>query len=432
MNALAIPHWRQTSCRENIMQTHAQDRLFLKPALHQQATACLSAFVVLWLAATALAAVVPDLHLPDPLTTTNGTKVTTSEMWRQTRRPEILELFRTHVYGRMPVGRPASLKFETMESAKGVMGGTATRKQVKISYRGPGGEGAIQLVLFVPEQAKPAPCFLLICNRGPTNIDPTRTIKSPFWPAEEIVARGYAAAAFLNADVDPDRHDGFTNGVHGLLDPPGVKRPPDAWGTIAAWAWGASRVMDYLVTDPDIDGKRVAVIGHSRGGKTALWAGAEDERFAFVISNDSGCGGAALARRRQPKAETIKAINRSFPHWFCENYRRYNDREDDLPLDQHMLAALIAPRLLCIGSASEDLWADPEGEFLSGLEASRVYQLFGKDGLKADRWPPPDSPRQEGSIGYHLRTGKHGLTEFDWKCYLDFADKHLGQEKIAR
>jgi dienelactone hydrolase len=366
-----------------------------------------------------------NLRLPDPLTTTNGTRVTSAEIWRNTRRPEILELFRQHVYGRMPVGRPDNLRFETFESAKGVMDGAATRKQVRISYRGPGGEGAIKLVLFVPTQVKPAPCFLLICNRGASNIDPTRTIKSAFWPAEQIVARGYAAAAFLNADVDPDFHDGFTNGVHGIFDPRGGKRPPDAWGTIAAWAWGASRAMDYLASDPDIDARRVAVIGHSRGGKTALWAGAEDERFAFVISNDSGCGGAALARRRQPKAETIAAINRSFPHWFCENYRRYNNREDDLPVDQHMLAALIAPRLLSIASASEDLWADPEGEFLSGVEASRVYRLLGKDGLKADGWPPPDSPQHEGSIGYHLRTGQHGLTEYDWKCHLDFADRHL-------
>ena len=366
-----------------------------------------------------------DLRLPDVLISTNGAKVTSAAMWRNTRRPEILELFRTHVYGRMPVGRPDSLKFEVLESARGVMAGAATRKQVKISYRGPGGEGAIKLVLFVPAQVKPAPCFLLICNRGATNIDPTRATKSPFWPAEQIVGRGYAAAAFLNADVDPDFHDGFTNGVHAIFDPPRVKRPPDAWGTIAAWAWGASRVMDYLETDADIDAKRVAVIGHSRGGKTALWAGAEDERFAFVISNDSGCGGAALARRREPKAETIAAINRSFPHWFCENYKRYYNHEDDLPVDQHMLAALVAPRLLCIGSASQDLWADPEGEFLCGVEASPVYRLFGVEGLKAHGWPPPDSPRHEGSIGYHLRTGKHGLTEYDWKCYLDFADQHL-------
>lgn len=373
-----------------------------------------------------------ELPLPDPLTTTNGTKVTSAEMWQRIRRPEILELFRTHVYGRAPVGRPDGLKFEVWESVAGVMQGAATRKQVRISYRGPGGEGGINLVLFVPAKVKPAPCFVLICNRGATNIDPTRVLKSAFWPAERIIARGYAAAAFLNSDVDPDQHDGFTNGVHGLFDPRGVKRPPDAWGTLAAWAWGASRVMDYLVSDKDIDSERVAVIGHSRGGKTALWAGAEDERFAFVISNDSGCGGAALARRRQPKAETIAAINSRFPHWFCENYRRYGNREGDLPVDQHLLAALIAPRLLCIGSASEDLWADPEGEFLSGMAASCVYELFGVEGLKAEGWPPPESPRHEGRIGYHLRPGRHGLTEYDWECYLDFADRHFGRRGSTR
>ncbi len=366
-----------------------------------------------------------DLRLPDPLVTNNGTPVTTAEAWRQTRRPEVLELFRTHVYGRAPVGRPDSLKFETVETIKDMVNGAATGKRVNISYRGPGGEGTIHLVLIVPNRVKPAPCFVLICNRDANNIDPKRIDKSTFWPAEQIVARGYATAAFVTADVDPDTADGFHNGVHGIFDPPGVKRPPDAWGTIAAWAWGASRVLDYLESDPYIDARRVAVIGHSRGGKTALWAGAEDQRFAMVISNDSGCGGAALARRRQPNAETITAINRSFPHWFCENYHRYGDREDELPVDQHMLAALIAPRLLCIGSASQDQWADPEGEFLCGVEASRVYRLFGLPGLTATRQPPPDTPVQDGTIGYHLRTGKHNLTEFDWKCYMDFADKHL-------
>ena len=376
-------------------------------------------------AALAGGALASELRLPDTLTTTGGVKVATPAQWRDTRRPELLELFRTHVYGRAPVGRPDTLKFETLELAKGAMGGAATLKRVRISYRGAGGEGAIQLVLFVPERATPAPCFLLICNRGATNIDPTRAVKSDFWPAEQLVARGYAAAAFLNADVDPDFDDGFTNGVHGIFDAPGVKRPPDAWGTIAAWAWGASRVMDYLATDADIDAKRVAVIGHSRGGKTALWAGAQDERFALTISNDSGCGGACLARRRQPKAESVASINKAFPHWFCANYRGYGGREDELPVDQHELAALVAPRLLCIGSASEDLWADPQGEFLCGVQASPVWRLFGLEGLKAEAMPPPDSPRNGGCIGYHVRTGKHGLTLDDWKCYLDFADAHL-------
>ena len=180
----------------------------------------------------------------------------------------------------------------------------------------------IHLCLFVPNQArKPAPAFLLICNRSPDNIDPTRKNKSEFWPAEEVIARGYAIAAFYNADVDPDKNDGFKDGIHGMLD--GGTRPPDAWGTLAAWAWGASRCMDYLVTDPDIAKDKVAVIGHSRGGKTALWAGAEDERFAMACSNDSGCGGAALSRRQTKDKETVARINKSFPHWFNENFKAY-------------------------------------------------------------------------------------------------------------
>lgn len=366
-----------------------------------------------------------SLIVPDVLTSTKGTEIKSADQWQNARRPEVLDLFRTHVYGRAPVGRAATLRFETNDFAKGAMDGTATRKQVKVSYVGPGGTGSINVILFIPQRPTPAPCFILICNRSATNIDPTRKFKSPFWPAEQIVARGYAAAAFLNADVDLDRNDGFTNAVHGIFDPPGAQRPPDAWATIAAWAWGASRVLDYLQSDPDIDGKRVAVVGHSRGGKTALWAGAEDERFAMAVSNDSGCGGAALARRRQPKAETIKAINKGFPYWFCDNYKKYSDNEDALPLDQHMLCSLIAPRLLYVASASEDLWADPEGEFLSAHESGRVYKLFGLTGLKPDRQPAPDSPLHDGSIGYHVRTGKHGLTEYDWNCYMDFADKHL-------
>jgi hypothetical protein len=254
------------------------------------------------------------------------------------------------------------------------MDGTATRKQVKITYRGPGGEGSIKLVLFTPNNAgKPAPCFVLICNRpADANIDPERKHKSPCWPAEQMIARGYAAAAFYNGDVDPDKDDGFKDGVHGIFDPQSGRKP-DSWGTIAAWAWGASRVMDYLVTDPAIDPMKIGVVGHSRGGKTALWAGAEDERFAMVVSNCSGNTGAMLARRRQPKAETIAVINKSFPHWFNENYKQYGGREDALPIDQHMLAALIAPRLLYIASKTQDLWADPEGEFLTGVYASPAY-----------------------------------------------------------
>ncbi len=382
----------------------------------------LPAVVIAFAVLSLLPATAAELNLPDPLTLQNGDKVTNAGTWQEKRRPEILELFRTNVYGRAPIGRPEDLKFEITETASDTMDGKATRRQIKISYRGRGGEGAIRLVVFVPNEArKPVPCLLLICNRPPSNIDPTRAEKSPFWPAEQMIARGYAAAAFYNADVAPDTKDAWTKGAHAIFDTP--PRAADAWGTIAAWAWGASRCLDYLVTDRDIDGKRVAVVGHSRGGKTALWAGAEDPRFAMVVSNDSGSTGAALARGKG--GEHIRDINKGFPHWFCDNYKRYDEREAELPVDQHMLAALIAPRLLYIASASEDSWADPRHEFLSAVHATPVYRLLGLPGLTTVEMPAPDSPLHEGSIGYHVRTGKHNLTEYDWKCYMDFADKHL-------
>jgi pimeloyl-ACP methyl ester carboxylesterase len=368
-----------------------------------------------------------DLHLPDPLIATNGAKITTLEEWRASRRAEVLELFREHVYGRMPVRRPEGLKFEITDIATNAMEGKATRKQVKISYRGPGGDGAIKLVLFIPNSApKPAPCFLLICNRGVSNIDPTRVIKSDFWPAEEMIARGYAAAAFFNGDVVPDKPDAFKSGAHAIFDPP-VGRKPDSWGTIAAWAWGASRVMDYLETDRGIDSKRVAVVGHSRGGKTALWAGAEDERFAFVVSNDSGSTGAAIARNKQ--GEQIANINKAFPYWFCENYKRFDNRENDFPVDQHELLALIAPRLVYVASAAEDTWADPKNEFLATIHAGPVYELFGLKGVDAKGFPAVDSPLQAGRIGYHVRSGKHNLTSYDWQQFMNFADRYWFSRK---
>jgi pimeloyl-ACP methyl ester carboxylesterase len=367
------------------------------------------------------------IELPDVLTMQSGQKVTTSQQWTTQRRPQVLELFRKHIYGRATVGRPETLKFEPSLTPN-MMNGAATRKLVNISYEGRGGKGTIRLILFVPTAAtKPVPCFLLINNRSMDNIDPTREKKSPFWPAEQIVARGYAAAVFWNGDVAPDKKDSYKEGVHGIFDRPG-ERAADAWGTIAAWSWGASRALDYLQTDSDIDGARVAVVGHSRGGKATLWAGAQDERFGMVVSNNSGSTGAAIARGKQ--GETIKVINQNFPHWFNQNYKAYADRENELPVDQHMLAGLIAPRPLYISSASEDLWADPQAEFLSGVEATPVYRLFGLEGLKAEAFPKSGAPLHEGKIGYHLRTGTHSLTEYDWQQFMNFADKHLAKPKI--
>lgn len=366
---------------------------------------------------------VPKYSLPDPLTCLDGTPVRDAQTWWSKRRPEILEPFRTCVYGRAPIERPENMTFHPFDLDRNAMDGAATRKQVRIRFTGKDDGPGMTLVIFVPNRVpKPVPAFLLICNRDPENFDPTRKVKMPFWPAEEVVARGYGIAAFYVGDIDPDRYDEFKDGVHGLFDKPGA-RPDDAWGTLAAWAWGASRAMDYFETDGDIDRERVAVIGHSRGGKTSLWAGAQDTRFALVISNDSGCGGAALSRRCY--GETVAQINHSFPHWFCANFKKFNGKENELPVDQHMLMALIAPRLLCVASADEDLWADPRGEFLSALNASGVYRLLGVQGLEAEEMPPLDRPLQEGRIGYHIRTGGHGLTEPDWKYYMDFADKHL-------
>jgi dienelactone hydrolase len=363
-------------------------------------------------------------ELPDPLVLDSGQAVRTVKEWEEQRRPELLELFRTQVYGRAPIGRPDDLSFRLIEEDRNAIGGKATLKRIEISFSGPGGSGKIEPVIFIPNGRKsPAPGFLLICHRGKENFDPTRENKSPFWPAEELIARGYAAIAFHVSDVDADdRKDiNFKSGVHGIFD--GPERAPDAWGSIAAWAWGASRVMDYLETSEEIDATRIGVVGHSRGGKAALWCGAEDERFALVVSNDSGCTGAALARNK--KGETVARINTNFPHWFCENYKQYNDKEEDLPIDQHQLIALIAPRQAYVASASEDGWADPEGEFLSCLYASPVWQLWGHQGLTASEQPPVNSPVHSGHIGRHLREGKHGMELSDWNWYMDFADKHM-------
>jgi len=366
----------------------------------------------------------PGYTLPDPLVALDGRKITTSREWNKIRRPEVLELFRRHVYGRVPE-TSYKKKLKVVNVDPKAMNGEATLKQVDITISRGTNSLVIHLQLFVPNNVpKPVPAFLLICNRKPDNIDPTRRIKSEFWPAEEAIARGYAIAAFYNADVDPDKDDGFRNGIHGMLDE--GKRTADSWGTIAAWAWGASRCMDYFETDRDIARDKVAVIGHSRGGKTALWAGAEDERFALVCSNDSGCGGAALSRRITREKETVAKIIKAISYWFCDTFKSYSDRESALPVDQHMLVSLIAPRAVYVASADKDLWADPRGEFLSVVHAAPVYRLFGKKGLGVLEMPAIGEPVRGDGAAYHIREGKHNLTLVDWNFYMDFADRVFG------
>lgn len=361
---------------------------------------------------------VPSYTLPDPLLLNSGTPVKDAGSWNKQRRSEILELFRENVFGRVP-STQYEKSFRVVSTDPKAMEGAATLKQVVITITSEQKSLDINLNLFVPNNVKkPVPAFLLINNRGPAVADLTRKTKSEFWPAEEVIARGYAIAVFNNSDVDPDKFDNFKDGIHVLLDR--GERTASSWGTISAWAWGASRCMDYLVTDKDIARNKVAVVGHSRGGKTALWAGAEDTRFALVVSNESGCTGAALARRKY--GETIKQINKSFPHWFCENYRKYNDNEAALPVDMHMLLSLTAPRALYVACASDDLWGDPKGSYLALYNAVPAFNLLGKKSNIPVNMPPLEKQIISGHVAFHVREGGHNMLVTDWKRFMDFAD----------
>lgn len=360
---------------------------------------------------------VPSYTLPDPLVNNSGNSISHATDW-EGRRKEILGIFRSDVFGKVPSARYTE-NFKIVNNDQAAMEGAATLKQIDVEISSGNRSLVIHLSLFTPNKSKkPVPAFLLINNRGQSNIDPSRKQKSEFWPAEEVIARGYAIAAFNNSDVDPDSFDDFKNGIHGLLDD---ERNAESWGTISAWAWGASRCLDYLVTDKMIDSKKVAVVGHSRGGKTALWAGAEDQRFGMVISNESGCTGAALARRCY--GETIEKINKSFPHWFCMNYRKFNGNENALPVDMHMLLALTAPRPLYIACASDDLWGDPKGSYLSLYNAVPVFRLLGKKSDIPVDMPPLNKPVISGNVAYHIRDGGHNMLLKDWNWFMDFADR---------
>lgn len=392
-------------------------------------------------------------ELPDPLVMADGRRVTDARAWRA-RRAELLRLFETHVYGRTPQS-PARISFSETARDANAFGGLATRKEVTIFLLGRKDGPKLHLLLYAPNKtAQPAPVFLGLNFNGNHAVQPdpaitlpagwmreandngminnratekSRGVEARRWPVEMIVKRGYAVATAYYGDLFPDHKDGLKDSIIPHLYRRGQTTPDaDEWQALGAWAWGLSRALDYIEQDKTLDAKRVAVLGHSRLGKAALWAGAQDERFALVIANESGEGGAALARRNF--GETVERINTNFPHWFNANYKKYNREVLALPVDQHLLLALIAPRPLYVASAVEDQWADPRGEFLSAQAAHPVYQLLGKDGLGAREMPAVHQPIQT-TIGYHIRAGKHDVTTYDWEQFLDFADQHLRSRK---
>ncbi len=394
---------------------------------------------------------VPEYQLPEVLVSNAGNIISTKEDWQQVRKPEILGLFEEHVYGRIPTAA-IQHRFEVANVSPSAMCGLATQKLVNI-YIGNGDDSVkVELLVYLPKNVEgPVPLFLGLNFYGNHSIhgDPTipltnnyvrnnpvfcifdnkathqsRGVRASRWPVERILERGYGLATIYYGDLDPDFDDGYQNGIHPLFYKEGQTQPePNEWGAIGAWAYGLSRAMDYFETDNDIDQERVAVIGHSRLGKAALWAGAQDDRFAMVISNDSGCGGAALSKRQY--GETVARINTSFPHWFCMNFRQYNKKEADLPLDQHMLLSLIAPRPLYVASAEQDRWADPLGEFSGLFHAGPAYDLMGETTIRILKMPEINKPLIMGKMGYHIRSGEHDITRYDWERYMDFADEQL-------
>ncbi len=373
-----------------------------------------------------------DTNIPEPenvpelMRTFAGEEVKTKEAWEKVRAPELLERFQKDVYGRRPavLDERKRVSFKVYDE-RPVMDGKAVRKLVRAEFDGPLEKFSFPFTVYIPKVQKPVPAFVSICLKSRSKVGADHVITSVCWPVEQIVGRGYATIGFLTEDVATEKNTGFAQGVFTCVEKPEA-RTDESWGTISAWAWAASRVMDWIETEPAIDATRVGIVGHSRGGKTAIWTGVTDRRFALVCSNNSGAHGAKLNHIRLPKSENIASIPKYFPNWYCGNYpKKYGGKEMSMDFDQHELLALVAPRLLCVASASEDAWAGQPGEWWSAKLASPAWELYGKKGLVAERFPAPGEKQQEGSISYHLRPGKHSLDPYDWDRYMDFADKNL-------
>jgi hypothetical protein len=389
-------------------------------------------------------------HLPDPLLFADGTPVATPAEWPK-RRQQILEQLTEQMYGRMPQ-RPAEMRFHVFDVDRHALGGQATREQISILFRGEEDGPRMDLLVYVPNHVERPPVILglnfwgnetvnpdpgirlsnrwvesgplpdldLSCVKNNRPTEACRGVDEKHWPVEKILASGYAVATAYRGDVDPDRKDGYKESIRSAW--PELAHGGDNFSTIAAWAWAMSRALDYLEQDPLVDGHHVIAFGWSRLGKAAIWAGANDPRFVAVISNESGAGGAKLFH--DVHGETVQLLNTRFPYWFCENFKQYNGRDAELPFDQNEVLALIAPRPLYIGSAILDENADPQGEFLGALAVTPVYRFLGSTGLPTTVWPAVNHPVL-GRVSYHVRSGVHSVTDFDWEQYLRFADAYV-------
>lgn len=391
---------------------------------------------------------VPVFEVPNPLQTFNGRKIRSSKKWEKKRRPELLEYFTQNVYGEVP-GILKIASVDVVEQSNNALNGKARRKQVELTFKKNGLSLDFTVLIYLPKNVAKAPVFLGYNFYGNHTVtddvnifisdawardnpsigivhnqltEQSRGARSDKWAVEQIIDAGIGLATIYYGEVDPDKDD-FLDGIHPFFYIDGQQQPADnEWGSIAAWSWGLSRALDYLQQDEEIDESKVIAFGHSRLGKTSLWAGASDERFAAVISNNSGCGGAALSKRRF--GETIWRINNNFPHWFCRNFKNFSKKEEALPVDQHELLALIAPRPLYVASAEDDQWADPRGEFLSAFYATPVYELFGKKGIPSNEMPSVNQSIQN-TVAYHIRNGGHGVTRYDWEQYIKWAKSQL-------
>jgi len=390
-------------------------------------------------------------ELPDPLAMMDGTPVRTAKDWREKRVPELKRLFQHYMYGFLPAA-PEKVSAKVLFEDKSAFDGTATLREVQLTF-GPKGTPPIHLLLAVPnDRQRPAGVFLGLNFCGNHTVladkrialpsvwmpercpgvkdnratDAGRGAKIDTWCLENTLKRGWAVATFYHGEVDPDRHD-WTDGVHPHYYKKGQTEPgPHDWGSIAAWAWGLHRAVDYLVEQPDVDTKRIVVMGHSRNGKTALVAGAFDERIALVIPHQAGCGGTSPSRGKI--GESVKRINDSLPHWFCDEFTRFNDAPEKLPFDQHCLIALCAPRPVLLTNAQDDQWSNPSGQFEMLQAAEPVYKLLEAGGLDAQQMPPHNQ-LVASRLGYYIRPGKHSMTQGDWDVFIEYAEKQLGKGK---